>query len=353
MSTFEELFAVCESLPASADDGHRVVEWVGETGRIGLARRPAGAIEVFIKGDRLLATSELVERHLKHDEWIGEPGTRFRANRIVLPPDPHFVAIAALVTEELLRHGVGLTPQTAFEAVEPIVEMALRGTTITEDALLGLFGELHLLAQLLQHSTTTTKQAKCIEAWRGYEQSSRDFVFTSGIEIEVKTTRRAESTHPISRLSQVDPYRTTAGVPIEHLYLVSLGVAPDDNQGQSVPDLMEEILESLGNAADPEGHNAIQKLFLELVAHYGSGGRGYVHEEMKGWSAYSTKWSISWNRTYSMNDEALRVLRRSDLTTLPHVDPDSVQITVRLPTDPVSLGNPAQGLQELVTRVLP
>lgn len=351
VTTFETLHALCQSLPKATDDSHRFVEWVGSAAKIGLARRDTGAIEVFIKGERLSSKSDLVGRHLRHDDWTSHLGTQFRANRIVFPAEEHFIAVAAFVTEELLRYGADVATQEAFDVAEPVVEMALRGTAMVEDEQLGLFGELYLLRELLRKGTTTAKQARCIESWRGYEQSSRDFVFQGDVEVEVKTTRRADSTHPVSRLAQIDPHVTGAGIPTEQLYLVSVGVSVDDAQGETLPSLVESILTTLGVAGTPGRRNAIQNLFLNLVGRYG-GGRGYDHDQMRDSPAYSSRWAMRWIRTYDMNQGSIRVLRRQDLASLSHIDPESVRLTVKLPSEVVGRKNPTNGVAELVDRLM-
>ena len=189
----------------------------------------AGAFEVFVLGPKLRPRLPLVDRHLKHDTWQLSDGSYFEANRIVLPAEAHYVPTAAFLAEELLRNGIDSSPQPAFALSEPLIEMALRRTALDEDTVLGLLGELRFLELLLRGSDTTEQRANGLEAWEGYQRTSRDFVFNNGTEVEVKVTRGPHSSHQISSIAQVDPRRTAGGEPIEQLYLVSIGVATPAN----------------------------------------------------------------------------------------------------------------------------
>ena len=350
--TFEGLLAACRTLAVPSSDDERFVEWLGSCSQLGVSRQSDGGIEVFIRGGPLRTRSRLVQRHLRHDEWREQAGATFEANRVVLPSDDHFTAVAAFLAEELFRLGVEEDPRTAFESAEPLIEMALRGNALPEDVQIGLVGELLLLGDLLRSATSQVHTARCLDAWRGYEQSNRDFVFPERIEIEVKTTRGLDSRHPISRLSQIDPSRTPAGIPTEQLYLVSLGITPaQDADGVTIPDLVELILLQLGDPTTPANRNPMQELFLKFVARYGPEGRGYVHDKMKSWTSYADRWERRFVRVYDMNDPRLGILRKSDVESLDHVVPETVRLTVNLPIDPVSPRNPVKDVEDWIVRV--
>ena len=355
MKTFDGLFQIAARLAIPTADDDRELEWCDSARSVALAREASGRREVFISGGKMVARTALVRRHLRHDRWRNREGEEFEASRIVLPDEDHFVAVAALVVEQLLRHGVTEECQRAFTAVEPLIEMALRGRALQENTVLGLVGELVFLEWLLRSATSPTQKAACIAAWDGYEHASRDFAFTDGSSVEVKVTRGVHSRHHIQSLAQVDPRRDGTGQPIEDLWLLSFCLEPDDREGGgdsvSLPDQVDAILGLLG-PREPWLRTEVQALFVAFVAKYGaSSGAGYVHDEMKEWAAYSTRWHLRSCRAYDMTDESIGVLRLADVERRAFVRPESVSFDVDLPSELGTPGNPVTDVQEFAARL--
>lgn len=355
MNTFESLFQIAARLAIPTADDDRELEWCDSGRSVALAREASGRREVFVSGPELVARTSLVRRHLRHDRWRNRVGEEFEANRIVLPDEDHFVAVAALVVEQLVRYGVAEERQRAFAAVEPLIEMALRGGALQENTILGLVGELVFLEWLLRGAASPTQKAACIAAWEGYEHAARDFAFTNRSSVEVKVTRGVHSRHHIQSLAQVDPQRDGSGQPVEDLWLLSFCLEPDDGGGNgellSLPDQVDAILELLG-PSDPRLRTEVQALFLAFVAKYGvSSGSGYVHDEMKEWAAYSTRWHLRSCRAYDMSDDSIGVLRLADVERRAFTPPESVSFDVDLPSELETPDNPVTDVQGFAARL--
>jgi hypothetical protein len=346
-----------QELPLPEDDAEREVRWCEDEHILGISRQQTGGIELFLCGEELRASSPLIQRHMKFDHWTRAGGEVFRANRLVLPSDDHFVPVAAFLAEELLRRNVTNSLAASFAQTEPLIEMALKRVALSEEEILGLLGELRFLEVLLSVAVNSRQRAIALDAWRGNERGARDFVF--GIHsVEVKSTRGDRSLHRIGSVMQVDPRRSESNEPQEELFLLSLGFKPDSSNihlslGLSLPTQVDAILQKLAspnNQANNSGE--LQTLFLAKVASYGATGRGYEHEEMRNWSAYQTRWQHGFLRIYDMNDSAIQVLRRSDVQRRGHVVLDSVSFQIDLPERVSGDLNPQTDLFALARRLL-
>lgn len=356
-TSFEHLLQLAESLPMPSSETEREVCWCELSNTVGFSRQVNGSIELFLCGDELRTASPLVRRHLRYDQWSRMTGCVFKANRLVFPAEDHYTAATAFLAEELLRKDAVTSLQNGFSLTEPLIEMMLRRTALSEEELLGLIGELRFLEVLLSVASDQTKKALALDAWRGHEQTSRDFVFGNAFT-EVKATRGDRSVHQISSLMQVDPRRSEAGQPLEQLHLLSLGFKPvfpsePDVVSISLPNQVDVILKQLGEATIKEARNALQTLFLSKVESYGSvAGHGYVHDEMQNWAAYKAGWQHGFLRVYDMNDSAVQVLRRSDVRQRGHVVFESVHFTVDLPDCVTGDLNPHNDLFQLAKKLL-
>jgi hypothetical protein len=358
MPSFEDLLSTLSTLPIPTVDAERVVEWCDGAPQLGLAREPGEGFELFIRGERLLS-GQIVSRHLRFDQWQGNEGL-FRANRLMLPSDPHYMPVAAFIAEELIRAGIAESTQKAFSASEPIIEMALRRALLDESAVLGLMGELHLLERALSMNPQPAERAACIESWKGHERAARDFLFPAQVSVEVKVTTASASTHHINNLLQVDPKRTPAGEPLEHLHLLSLGLRPrsgPDEAGDgslSLPSLVERILRLLGPDTRVGKRMPLQELFLSKVKSYGGGGRsGYDHDKMKGWTTYQSHWDVSFTRIYYMNPPTVEVLRAADVAKRPYVRAEGLEFDVALPDEIPGEANPVTDVDVFAALLFP
>lgn len=353
---FEELYALTQEIVVPADAKERRVRWCDASKLLGLSRQPSGAFELFLRGDPLPVRSPLVRRHLLHDVWRDADGIDFPASRIALPAETHYQAVAAFIAEELFRNGLLDSVARSFGASEPIIEMALRRAALSDEVIIGLIGELRLLAVLMSLAQTPADRATALEAWRGYQQDARDFAFANA-SIEVKATRGNRSIHQISGLGQVDPARSPGGDPTEQLYLVSFGlmaVEPEEDTGGSftLPSIVDELLLKLGESAEPELRNDTQEILLDRVRRYGGSPLGYDHDSMSTWPAYSMPFRQRFGRAYDMNDDAVLVLRRAQLIPCDAVRVESVRFEVDLPEQVTGDINPATDLLTFARRVI-
>lgn len=357
MTTFEELLQLAQTIAPSDQSEQRQIHWCEDRRVLGIARQPGGGFELFLCGDELHPASPLVRRHLRFDQWSRQGSERFPANRLVLPSEPHYISIVAFLAEELLRNGVADSMPMGFARSEPLIEMALRRIALGEETILGLLGELRFLEVLLVVADTSGRRALALDAWRGHEHGSKDFV-VGRRAVEVKATRGERSIHRINSVMQVDPRRSESGQPMEELSLLSIGFQLDESGGSSdsgfsLPTQVETILRLLGPTTTPSTRNEAQLLFLDKVAKYGSSAeKGYLHDDMQAWSAYQTAWQHRFLRIYDMGDEGVRVLRRSDIQRHGHVHLESVNFEIELPDRVSGDINPQTDLFALARRIL-
>lgn len=347
LPTFEALRDELEFLEAPAGTA-RSLRWLATP--LAVARSTTGDFEIFIRGDELLATSALVRRHLQYGDWQPEGGgITFPANRVVLPSAPHFASVAALIAVELLRAGLGTTAgtQAAFADVEPIIEMAIRRGALPENVLVGLIGELIVLRQcLLSIDSQPQLRAVLLDAWQGW-QGGRDFRFGTN-SVEVKTTQAGSSIHEFSGLHQLEEVPLPDGS-LEELHVLSVGLAASPSMGETLPGIVDQILEMLGGT---KGQSPLQDSFLTRVERYGAAsGVGYQHVTMKDWAAYSTRYTSTFPlRLYRVADPTMRLLDRTDIAKT-FVAPDSISFTLHIP-DRVSAFNPAPSWQAELSRMI-
>ncbi|MEN8516542.1 PD-(D/E)XK motif protein [Burkholderia sp. RS02] len=345
---FEALRADLDHL--SVPQGHvRHMRWLVPPLAIG--RTASGDFEVFIRGSEIHAASPLVRRHLQHGEWRPEEGgTPFSANRIVLPSAHHFASIAALIAIELMRAGIGSPRgiQSAFNDVEPIIEMAIRRGALSENVITGLIGELSVLRQLiLVGATRPNSMLRCLNFWYGWEEGGRDFRLGDH-SIEVKTTRSDGSIHQFSGLHQLEPTLLPSGA-TEQLNLMSFGLTASSSMGETLPSIVSSIVTLLSSTRDGSD---IAPEFLRRVSLYGrQSGDGYVHETMREWAAYGTRYTHTFvPRLYRIDDPAMRLLHR-DLLADTFVQTQGLSFTVHFP-DQVSAFNPVPNWEAELHRMI-
>lgn len=348
---FEDILASVSSLRRGVGDNDRRVHWFDSLPRIGVARQPNGRLEIFLVGEAIATKSTLVQRHLRFDSWTSQNGMPFAANRVVLPSDDHFVASAAFLVEELLRNGVLNDAQDAFVKCEPILELFLRRSALDEPTIQGLYAELLVLEVGLQTAASHSAAATMVQGWKGWGSSSRDFKYKD-IAFEVKSTGGPSSRHAISSLEQVNCKMSAEGAPLERLFLISIGLhASGAGHGRTLPDLVSSIIErieQLSGVGAPMVHD-----LLDRISRYGATeGLGYVHSEMKDWSAYSMAYSKTFLRIYDMGDPLIKVLRFEDVADRIHSPMTSISFEVDLPKKIDGDLNPSLDLRRLMHEAL-
>lgn len=348
-ATFEQLRAELELFNPPSGEIRRL-HWLAHT--LAVARNAAGDYEIFLRGPVLHVQSSLVRRHLQHGNWrpTGD-GEMFSASRIVLPSAPHFASVAALISIELLRAGIASadSPQGAFTDVEPIIEMAIRRGALPENVVIGLIGELMILRQcLLTISDKPHRRAAVLDSWCGW-QNGRDFTFRF-YSIEVKTTQLASSIHEFTGLHQLEETQRPSGE-YEQLHLLSLGLTASAVTGESLPTIVDQLLDMLGNRHTVE-FSPLQASLLERIERYGEeSGTGYKHATMKDWSVYSIRYTSTFSpKLYRIADPAMRMLRRKEIEET-FVLPQSLSFTMTFP-DTVSAFNPALNWQGEIASML-
>ncbi|BCW39600.1 hypothetical protein StoSoilB3_11350 [Arthrobacter sp. StoSoilB3] len=133
--------------------------------------------------------------------------------------------------------------------------------------------------------------------------------------------------------------------------LVSIGLqqAASGISAFSIPQLVDRILM---RAAESHTDDVVQERFLTHVAEYGEeAGIGYRHSTEANNPSYSLSFHVGFFRCYEMGDEAIRVIRRDDVTMCQHVDVASIRFRVDLP-NAVSLDNPIIGATRVAQAIL-
>jgi hypothetical protein len=332
-------FEALRDLLANLDvpDGEaRTLIWVIPD-RLGAAITANGAFEIFMAGPELTAALPLVARHLQHDTWVPKAGgLEFAATRLLLGSATHFAALAALIATELAR--LDLTTdaamQASFSAVEPIVELAIRRGALSTEVLLGLFAELQVLRVALLHVPSAGRPTTLL-GWRGWTQG-RDFVLGPHA-VEVKATLGDTSRHFFSGVHQLEPQPRPEGGQ-EMLHLVSLGLTEVEQGGQSLPELVDDLISLLADGSEA-GAGARAQLLGMIREYGGTATPGYDHESMSGWSAYQTRYTITFARLYAVDDPEMRLLS-SALIDQTFAVPGSVSFELQFPPR-VSPFNPA------------
>jgi hypothetical protein len=352
---YETLRTELMGLPRPKSDGDRLTYWVVDR-VLGIAKTSIGAIELFLVGDKVIASSNLVRRHLEHDLWeISEDQSKVMANRIVLPADPHFLPLAALIAVELVNCGLSdaRSLPEAFKSVEPLIELALRRSVLAEEHIVGLIGELLCLEVMLDAvSDLPTHRSSVLDMWRGHLGGLRDFVI-GDTAIEVKTTQGQSSSHVFSGLHQVEPSSAT-GLLEKDLLLLSIGLSRGGAEGQSLAELVERISSKLIPVpiASPGELGTLQKRFLADVASYGSdSSNGYDHGTMADLGIYRLRFCTTFSpRLYDMVDSDFRILRKSDLAGT-YVSPNDLKF--RLDLEPIiNASNPVSNWTQVVSRIV-
>lgn len=344
--TFEDILekTVAISQPESAKE-HQI-QWFDDDTSLGLAKDNVGGLALFVSAE-VETDSAIIRRHLDYKKWRSVEG-EFKATRLMLPRAPHFMSVGALIVCELLRAGFGTNRQTAFDQCAPIIQMALQGLVGDRSDALGLIAELMVLRAMVQGCDSDVCRVQALEAWKG-EGPGPDFVLPHAL-VEVKATSRGTSRHHIQSLGQIDPPRDLTGAPAKSLHLVSCGLVPANDSELTVPRLVEEILLELGPSSDPAERRPLQASFLAKVRQYGRSGRGYEHDEMKSWRAYTTAFRLEFLRVYDTSDEAILSLRPADLDAFEVVRESSVSYEVELPSV-VTETNPQTSLSFLLSHL--
>ena len=352
MPTYEELRVRISALARPETSDEREVHWLTDTKVVGVSRTHEDRLEIFLVGSALTPSTPTVKAALEHGPWWHQGATTpaFEANRLLLPAVGHFDEIAAFMCTELLGNAVDSDLKTAFQKTEPIISLLIERLWLSDDALLGLAGELLLINALCQRAPDDDV-ARVVQAWDGWRQSLRDFAWGT-VGVEVKTTRGSTSTHQVQGTHQVELYDgETGGWQETGLILVSIGlrvVTPHDNSF-TVPMLVDRIVGRLHDV----GRNDAAEVFLVRVREYGSGsGFGYDHLTMSHDASFARAFETAFVRAYDMTDANVSVLRQADVVVHQHVDASSLAFTIDLPASVSGDLNPVVGISQAAAAIL-
>lgn len=349
MTSYEEVLDKINAVPAGINGEDRSITWLTDAKVVGLARNNRGHLELFLAGDQLKPRTSTVKSAIHYHSWHRDTQLPLSASRILLPALGHFDQVGAFIAAELLREKADANLERAFAVTEPLIELAIKRLEISENAILGLVGELFLLDALCRRADDV-RVGPLVQAWDGWRRSARDLSW-QGTGVEIKTTTRSTSSHAIHGVHQIEPAPTTDDAPGEaRLLLVSVGLLQADPNvpALSIPSLVDSIIERL----TASGAGGLVDEFLMRVAMYGSeSGIGYEHATMANEAPFTTSFTVTFIRGYDMADPAVEVLRRDDIVAHQHVDAQSLTFRVELPAT-ISLNNPTAGARRVAEAIL-
>lgn len=345
-TTYEWLRESVSSIETAADTNSRRLLWVTADHSLALARDTEGRLEVFVTGPSLVPMIRAVGEVLEHQVWRADDGSDLEANRLVLPAGEHFDQFGALLCVELVEHDVQDDAQTAFSAVEPLIALALTREMVTDQVLIGLFGELSLLERLLSAAPEAVVP-DLLRSWSGSAPSARDFQIGS-VGVEVKTTQGSASNHHVEGVHQIELGRSNSGATESALFLLSLGIGSvtDPGQGRSLPEVVDSLLNFV---ADP---NDQSDLLARIKQYGGDAAIGYDHARDHDKPRYAHRFYFRFERLYDMTDDRLQLLTSADLAGRKNVDPGSVTFRIVLEDRVRGVHNPTTGWSDLVAQVL-
>ena len=338
-------------LPRQTSTREREIEWIVSQ-RLGVSRGHRGHVEIFIGGPELHPTLAALRDNIDYQTWYGQQQHQFNANRLLLPSADYFEQAAAFICIELIDAGVEHDPAGAFASKEPIIDVWLQQLQLTNQAVLGLAGEL-LVFEALMSIAPTDRLLDLLASWLGYTHSTRDFEIPP-IGIEIKTTTRGTSRHHINNPDQLELGRTSGGTAETNLFLASIGLQwADQPEGAwTLPLVVDRLLEHLNKLAPSQQKEAHTELLSKIEQYGGDNKLGYNHLAMRDSPRYNRPFGVEFARLYDVGDPAIKVLRLSDLSGFDNVDPGSVSYQVRLPRKVNGDLNPQNGFQTAASHVL-
>jgi len=170
----------------------------------------------------------------------------------------HFYSMMNFISDSVQLKNTNIV-DAINEAVESLKSLVSNKKLLSEDKIIGLWGELWMLEKLIEEN-----ESKAVFLWKGADKAIHDFRM-SKVELEVKTTRNEDRVHMISRLSQLE------ASPEFELFLCSIQVVEGSTDGLTLGEYVEKINEYLINdhtskdkfekQLDKEGYKANQARF--------------------------------------------------------------------------------------------
>jgi len=145
-----------------------------------------------------------------------------------------FYSLMVYIADQIQLNRIGASVAIA-QAIEKFAKLIQINPLMTEEYIIGVWGELYILKKLINNFGT-----QVVSMWLGPEKEDHDFRLTDNVELEIKTTRSSKRTHIINSLSQLQPS------PDHLLYLVSIQIASGSgDESSSLTDSINEIKEIL------------------------------------------------------------------------------------------------------------
>lgn len=343
--TYEYIRDSLRLAPSAGHAGQRDVAWL-DGGMLGASRNERGQLEIFMRGPQLDYSYPNVRARVEYDAWVQSDGSRIEASRLLLPAEGQYDSLAAFLLTHLVENGAKENLAEGFRRSEAAISVILETWLSHEEKSIGLSGELLVLRELLRQAPART--AEVADAWQGHQHTARDFQLGS-VGAEVKTTRREVSRHHINGVRQVELGHRRSGGHETHLFLVSVGVTviPVDEpqeHGWSLPSLVDHVLGLLETAALQDGErDRVREEFLAKVHRYGDGG-WYDHASAASRDMHDQPFRTTFVRAYDITDEAIQLVRATDLAAFTAVLPETVRYEMELPVRVRGDLNPVAGL---------
>jgi len=179
-------------------------------------------------------------------ELLLDHGVSGKSTLIVRLRDPRGKDVFTALAEDLAKKAVGGTEADAARRVIAALArwqrfLASMGRSLSDDARRGLWGELKVLEDLLFPDLGIETS---IDAWKGPFGVPQDFQLST-VALEVKT--RAAKSPAVVRISSE---RQLHPEPWENLFLIQVAVDEQDGAGETLPERISNLRESLrGHAA--------------------------------------------------------------------------------------------------------
>lgn len=345
VQSYEWLRAALGDLSPAGASEDRLLVWADSGHTLGVARDALGRLEVFMVGDPLVPTNSVVADNLQHQVWMTRDGVSLPANRLVLAAAPHFDGVAAFICSELLANGAADDMTDAFHRSEEVIALALRRAALSDHALLGLAGELFVIARLVE--SLAGLAGHVIDGWFGSVPSSRDLQI-GAIGVEIKTTSAPASVHHIQGLHQVERGMSVNGAPETHLFLLSIGaewLGREEDSAMTIPGLVQRVLDSLTDVGQ-------RRVFVDRVKQYGGDASiGYDHANHHGLQRFRRPFRTRFERLYDLDDDRLHLLRSRDVEEATAVETGSISYRVRLPSKVRGDLNPITGMTAILSHL--
>lgn len=339
MTTYEGALARIASLAPAARENERLVDWIDDTGKVGVARTKVGRVELFFVGPELEVTYKSIADQIVHKQFFRQDGGPFTASRLELPLAGHFDQVAAFICAELIRNGSSSDIGVAFVASEPVIDLALEALNNSDSWLRGLVAELALLNAMVSQAEASVIPL-VLDAWSGYQPSLRDIRLLN-VGVEVKATSRVASTHAINGLYQVERQDQE-----DELFLVSfVGLSWQAEEGPatlSARALVEGIAERIADTGHPA--SLAERLSFQVSEYLPKTGNGPDPLDR------SFKWSTV--RTYDLSDPGLQFVGSDDVAKRPNTVLASVRYDIELPDQVSGDLNPVLGLNKSAALIL-